>query len=61
MVYPFGVFIKDAKGDSIADPITITFSGGEHCDGLSSLIINNPYGWVTINPIPGQSAWYQSQ
>jgi hypothetical protein len=61
MLYPIGVFLKDAKGDANTNPITLTFSGGELCDGLSSIIINNPYGWVTVNPIPGQSAWYQSQ
>lgn len=61
MQYPFGVFIKDLKGDAESNPITVSFTGTETCDGLSTLIINNNYGWVTVNPIPGESGWYQSQ
>lgn len=49
--------IKDIKGDADSNPITITFTGGELCDGLSSLVISNPYGWVTIYPRTG--AYYQ--
>jgi hypothetical protein len=67
MFYPFGVFIKDLKGDSGTNPITITFSGGQLCDNENSFTINNPYGFLTLNPIPGAvgttgtNAWYQSQ
>ena len=62
MQYPYGVLIKDLKGDAATDPITINFSNSELCDGLSSgqIIINNAYGWVNINPVPGKSAWYLS-
>ena len=60
LVYPFGIFFKDIKGDADTNPITITFSGGQHCDGLSSIQITTAYGWVTINPIPGGSGWYMS-
>lgn len=62
MQYPYGVLVKDAKGDADANPITIDFSGGELCDGQGSGVIQiaNPYGWVTITPIPQQSAWYMS-
>lgn len=62
MQYDQTVLVKDAKGDAGTNPITINFSGGELCDGLGSgqIIINNPYGWVRITPIPGTSAWYMS-
>jgi hypothetical protein len=59
MLYPGGVVFKDLKGDAFTNNITITFSNGELCDGLSSVIIENDYGWVTINPVPGVGgAWY---
>jgi len=61
MQYPFGVFVKDLKGDSETNPITITFSGGQLGDGLSSFVINNPYGFLALTPIPSGTAWYQSQ
>ena len=38
--------------------ITITFTGGQLCDGLSSIVISDAYGWVKIFPVPGGSAWY---
>ena len=57
----YGVYFKDILGDAGTHPITIAFSNGELCDGLSTMVINNPYGWLAINPIPGQNAWYQSQ
>lgn len=62
MQYPNGILVKDLKGDAGTNPITINFTGGELCDGLGSgqIIISNPYGWVTINPVPGASAWYMS-
>jgi len=62
MQYPYGILIKDLKGDAATNPITINFTGGELCDGLTSgqISIQNPYGWVTIAPVPGASAWYMS-
>lgn len=54
------VLIKDIKGNADVYPIQISFSGGELCDGLSTLTIGNPYGWTTINPVPSGGAWYQS-
>ena len=60
MQYPYGVLVKDLKGDAAANPITITFSGNS-CDGLTTLTIDVNYGWFTVNPIPGGSAnWYLS-
>lgn len=61
MTYPYPVLIKDFGGDaSDVNPITVTFTGGELCDGLSDLTITNPYGWVRINPNPSGGGWYQS-
>jgi hypothetical protein len=60
MLTPFPILIKDLAGNASTHPITISFSGGELCDGLSTLSLVNDYGWLTINPVPGGSAWYQS-
>jgi hypothetical protein len=60
--YPFyGVFIKDLKGDAATNNITVSFTGGENCDGMSSIVIGNPYGWVALCPHPNGSGWYQTQ
>lgn len=61
MTYPFEVLFKDIQGDAGTDPITITFTGGELCDGMSEIVIGNPYGWAAITPIPGGGGWYQSR
>lgn len=62
LVYKQPVFIKDFKGDSFTNNITITFSNGELCDGQSTIIIDNDYGWTTITPYPlstlASGAWY---
>jgi len=61
MAYPFPVIIKDGKGDAFTNNITITFTGGQLCDSLSSLQIINDYGWVTISPFPVTgTSWYQT-
>lgn len=60
MAYPYGILFKDVKGDADVNPITMTFSGGELCDGQASVTIENAFGWVTINPVPGGGAWFQS-
>ncbi len=60
MAWPYPILIKDIKGDAGTNPIEISFTGGELCDGLATLTIGNPYGWVTINPIPGGGGWYMS-
>lgn len=60
MTYKQSVLIKDLKGDAATNPITITFTGGELCDGLNTLTINNPYGWFRITPVPTGGAWYMS-
>lgn len=61
MVFPFPVIIKDGKGDAATNNITVTFTGGQLVDGQSSLVIDNAYGWVTINPFPVTGAsWYET-
>lgn len=50
---PLPLTIKDIKGDADANNITITFTGGELCDGLAAIAITNPYGWVTLYPRAG--------
>jgi len=59
MQYDQPVLIKDYKGDAATNNITISFTNGELCDGLSQVIINDAYGWVTVNPYPsGGGGWY---
>ena len=60
MAYLQPVLFKDLKGDAGTNAITISFSGGELCEGQSTIVINNPWGWVTLNPIPGGGGWYQT-
>ena len=57
---PLGVLFKDIKGDAATNNITITFSGGQLCDGLTQVVISNPYGWVYIYPTPTGSGWYMA-
>jgi len=60
MVYSQPVLFKDLKGDADTNPISITFTGGEFCDGLPTVEITTSYGWVTINPVVGGGAWYMT-
>jgi hypothetical protein len=60
MLYGQEVLFKDAKGDAVTNNITISFTSGELCDGLSQLTIAAPYGWVRITPTPGGGSWYQT-
>lgn len=60
MVYPNGVLFKDIKGDADVNPISINFTAGQLCDGLSTVTIGNAYGWITINPLPNGTGWYQT-
>jgi hypothetical protein len=55
----FGVYIKDLKGDADVNNIRISFTSGELCDGDSTITIANEYGWVTLNPLSGDGAWYR--
>jgi hypothetical protein len=60
MLAPFPVFIKDLAGNANTNNININFTGGELCDGLSTMQVTSDYGWVTINPVPSGGAWYMS-
>lgn len=60
MLVPFPILIKDTTGNAFTNNIDINFTGGEEVDGQSSLVIDQDYGWVTINPILGGGGWYQS-
>ena len=60
LAYGQSILIKDFKGDAATNTITVTFTGGELCDGLSTVTIDNAYGWLTINPTPGGGSWYLS-
>lgn len=60
MAYAFPILIKDLKGNAFTYPIQISFTGGELCDGLSTVTIQDNYGWLTINPAPSGGAWYMS-
>lgn len=58
MTYNQSVLFKDLKGDSFTNNITISFSNGELCDGETTVVIDNNYGWTTINPNPLGGGWY---
>lgn len=60
MLIPFPILIKDTVGTAFSNNITTTFTNGELCDNQNSVVVDNDYGWVTINPIPGGGGWYQS-
>ena len=60
MAYPFGVLVKDIKGDAGTNNITISFTGGQLCDGQATIVLANPYDWTTINPSPGGGGWFMS-
>jgi hypothetical protein len=57
--YTFPVLVKDLKGDSATNPITVTFSSGQTIDGLSSVTINNPFGYFWFNPLASGN-WYDA-
>lgn len=58
MAYPFPILFKDTKGDAATNNITISFSGGQLCDGLSMIVLSNAYDWTYIAPVPGGNSWY---
>jgi len=58
-LYSLPVLVKDLKGDADSHPITVTFTGGQRLDGLSQIVINNPFGYFWFNPL-ASSAWYDA-
>lgn len=59
LAQPLPVLVKDVKGDADVNPITITFTGGQLADGLSSITINTPFGSYWLNPL-AEGGWYLS-
>jgi hypothetical protein len=59
MAYPFEILVKDRKGDAGTNAITASFTGGQTCDGLTTMSINNPFGLFKIAPQADGSGWYQ--
>ena len=57
--YPLPVLVKDLKGDAATNPITVTFTGGQLIDGLSSIVISNNYGYFWFNPL-SSGGWYDA-
>jgi hypothetical protein len=57
--YSFPVLVKDIKGDAGTNPITVTFSGGQTIDGLSSVVIDNNFGYFWFNPL-ASGGWYDA-
>lgn len=45
--------IKDIAGDGLTHNTTVTFTGGETCDGQASIVINTNYGGYNFAPLPG--------
>lgn len=45
--------IKDATGNAAANPISVTFSGGESADGLSPYTIDSNYASAKFGPKTG--------
>lgn len=58
-LYRLPVLVKDLKGDADQNPITVTFSDGETMDGLSQVVINNPFGYFWFNPLAAGN-WYDA-
>lgn len=46
------IVIKDETGDGASHITTVTFTGGETCDGLSSVVINTNWGGYKFAPLP---------
>lgn len=53
------LLIKDLKGDSDVNPITVTFSDGETIDGLTEVVISNKFGYFWFNPLAAGN-WYDA-
>ena len=59
MAVPYPILFKDLKGDAGTNAITISFTGGQLCDGLTSVVLSNAYAWTYIAPVPGGNGWFQ--
>ena len=57
--YSYPVLVKDISGAADTNPITVTFTG-QSADGLTSVTINNPYGWFWFNPLTNGGGFYET-
>lgn len=53
------VLIKDIKGDADTNNISVTFTAGQSCDGLTTYPILLPYGGVWFSPLAA-GGWFVS-
>lgn len=51
LTYVRPVLVKDLKGDADVNPITVTFTGVQKMDTLTSVVISNPFAWFWFNPL----------
>ncbi len=50
--------VKDIRGTvNVGNAVTVSFSGGQTCQGFSSVTINAPYGGWWFNPLAA-GGWY---
>lgn len=49
--------IKDGKGDSDTNNISITFTGGQLCDTLATIVIATPFDEFRLTPNPNGGYW----
>jgi hypothetical protein len=52
------ITIKDGKGDSDDNNITIDADGTEEMDGATSIVIDSPYAGITLYPYPNGTGWF---
>lgn len=46
------ILVKDIAGNvDGTNPITVVFSNGQTVDGLSTVVLSNPYAWFWFNPL----------
>jgi hypothetical protein len=45
------IVLKDVGGHFTATPLTVTFTGGEHCDGLTSIVLNTNFSVLRLYPM----------
>lgn len=60
MRQPYGMtplLIKDGKGDSDVNPITLTPAGSDLIDGLASWQLAGPYSAVQLRPLSDLTGW----
>lgn len=48
----FPIVVKDIAGDGATHNTSVTFTGGETCDGQATITINSNYGGYRFAPLP---------